>query len=155
MKNYNCNPIFSKKGSGTLSYKVSMPIKGEMEKVWENATSADKIKRYFTTDARKSLDKPGEALWAWGKEAALINILDTVPYEKILLEWNGHMVDYTVEVEITFKKVKDKIIVKITESGWENDEIGIKNALSNCSGWSDYLNALKVFTELKLTYLHR
>jgi len=155
MKNYNCKPLFTKKGSGSLSYKVSMPIRGEIEKVWENVTKADKIKRYFTTDAKKDLDKTGEVLWAWGNDAALINVIESIPFEKIVLEWNGNMVDYIVTAEITLKKIKDKIIVRILETGWENDEIGIKNALSNCNGWSDFLNALKVFTEYKLSYLHR
>jgi uncharacterized protein YndB with AHSA1/START domain len=155
MKNYNLKPLYSKTGTGTLGYKVSMPIRGEMEKVWDYLTKAENIKRYFTTDAKKDLNKPGEVLWAWGEEATLINVLEVVPYEKVVIEWNGNMVDYKIRTEFNLKKTKNRIVVRITEDGWENDEIGIKNALSNCSGWSDFLNALKVYTEHKISYLNK
>jgi uncharacterized protein YndB with AHSA1/START domain len=155
MKNYNCKPLYQKTGTGTLGYKISMPIKGELEKVWNNLSKAENIKRFFTTDAKKDMDKPGEVLWAWGDDAALIEVIESVPFEKIIIEWNGNMVDYKIRTEFNLKKIKNKIVVRISENGWENDEIGIKNALSNCNGWSDFLNALKVYTEHKISYLNK
>ena len=155
MKNYNCKPLFTKTGNGTLGYNIGMLIRSDIENVWQNLTRAENIKRFFTTEAKKDLDTTGEVLWAWGDNAAILNITGVTPLSKIALEWNGNLVDYKIRVEITLKKVKNKVLVKISEKGWENDELGIKNALSNCNGWSDFLNALRVFTEYKISYLNK
>jgi uncharacterized protein YndB with AHSA1/START domain len=155
MKHYNCKPLFTKTGNGAIGYNIGMLIRSEPEKVWENLTKAENIKRYFTTEAKKDMDSPGEVLWAWGDNAALLNVLEVTPLSRLFFEWNGNLVDYKIRTEITLKKVKNKTLVKISEKGWENDEKGIKNALSNCNGWSDFLNALRVFTEYKISYLNK
>ena len=38
---------------------------------------------------------------------------------------------------------------------WEGNEEGVKSAFANCSGWTEFLNALKVFTEYKISYLNK
>ncbi|HEY5533653.1 MAG TPA: SRPBCC domain-containing protein [Ignavibacteria bacterium] len=155
MKNYNCKPLYTKTGNGSLHYKIGMQIRGELDKVWDNVTKSENLMRYFTSDAKKNLDTTGEVLWAWGENAVILNVIEVVPHSKIVLEWNGNMVEYKIRAEITFQQIKNKVLVKISESGWENSELGIKNALSNCNGWSDFLNALRVFTEYKISYLNK
>ena len=86
----------------------------------------------------------------WGEEAALLNVLEVTPYEKIVFEWNAMNVDYKTKVTFSFEDVKGKIRVKIRETGWEMNDEGVKSAFANCSGWTEFLNALKVFIEYKI-----
>jgi uncharacterized protein YndB with AHSA1/START domain len=153
MKNYKYNPIYDKEGTGPVNFTVGTSIKSTLENTWKNACSADLIKRYFTSDARRDLDKGGEVLWAWGEEGALINVLEVYPLEKIVFEWNGYNVDHRIKCEFLFELKNDKVIVKIKESGWEMNEEGIKSAFANCSGWTEFLNALKVYTEHGIGFL--
>lgn len=153
MKNYIFNQLYEKCCPGDVHFTVGTGIKASMEKVWDNVCKAENVKKYFTTDARRDLDKGGEILWIWGDEAALINVLEVYPNEKIVFEWNGYNVDYRVRCEFLFESSGGKVRLKIKESGWEMNEEGTKSAFANCSGWTEYLNALKVFTEHKISFL--
>lgn len=155
MKNYVFNPLHEVSCPGTIYFTVGMVIKSDIETLWNNVCKADNVKRYFTTDARRDLDKGGEILWVWKDEAALINVTEVYPNEKIVFEWNGANVDYRVRTEFTFEPNNDKVRLKIREYGWEGDVEGVKSAFANCSGWTEFLNALKVFTEFNISYLNK
>lgn len=155
MKTYKYNPLFKQSCPGNINYTVGIVIKSDIETVWENVCKADIVKNYFTTDARRDLDKGGEVLWVWGDEAALINILEVFPNEKLVFEWNAPNVEYRVRTEFIFEIVNGKVKLKIKETGWEGDESGAKSAFANCSGWTEFLNALKVYTEYKISYLNK
>lgn len=155
MKNYIFNPLFEKCCPGDVHFTVGMAIKSNIETVWEKVCKADLVKKYFTTDARRDLDKGGEVLWVWGEEAALINVLEVYPNEKIIFEWNAANVEYRIRTEFLFEVSNEKVIMKIKEMGWEANEEGVKSAFANCSGWTEFLNALKVFIEYKITYLNK
>lgn len=153
MKNYIFNPLYETSCPGDVHFTVGTVIKSNIETVWDNVCKAENVKKYFTTDARRDLDKGGEILWVWGEEAALINVIEVYPNEKIIFEWNGYNVDYRVRAEFIFEASNGKVRLKIKESGWEMNEEGAKSAFANCSGWTEYLNALKVFTEHKIAFL--
>ena len=127
MKPYKYNSLFEKSCPGKVNYTVGIVIKSDLKTVWENVCKADLVKKYFTTDARRDLDKGGEVLWVWGDEAALLN----------------------------FENINGKVKIKIKETGWDGDESGAKSAFANCSGWTEFLNALKVYTEYNIAYLNK
>jgi uncharacterized protein YndB with AHSA1/START domain len=153
MKNYIFSPLYEKSCPGDVHFTVGTVIRSNIETVWDNVCKADKVKKYFTTDARRDLDKGGEILWVWGEEAALISVFEVYPNEKIVLEWNGYNVDYRIRTEFLFEETNSKVTLKIRESGWEMNEEGIKSSFANCSGWTEFLNALKVYTEHKIAFL--
>ncbi len=155
MKNYIYNPLHENSCPGKVHFTVGILIKSDIETVWENVCRPENIKKYFTTDARRDLDKGGEVLWVWGDDAALINVLEVYPDEKIIFEWNGWNVEYRIRTEFIFENNNGKIRLKIKEAGWESNDEGIKSAFANCSGWTEFLNALKVYTEYKITYLSK
>ena len=155
MKKYNYTPLYENAGSGDLNFSIGIFIKAPVEQVWDNIVKAENVKKYFTTDARKNMDKAQEILWVWGEDAALINVIQVTEYEKVVFEWNGYNVEYKVKTEFTLEKKEKDTLVKIKESGWDMDAKGTKSALANCNGWSDFLNALKVFTEYKISYLNK
>ena len=155
MKNYRYNPLYEKPGTGEVCFNIGIIINSDIETVWRNVCRAENVKKYFTTDARRDLDKGGEVLWAWGDDGALINVTEVTPNSKIVFEWNGYKVDYRTKGEFTFEKKKKCVVVKIKESGWELNDEGVKSAFANCNGWSDFLNALKIYTEYDIAYLNK
>ncbi len=150
MKNYIFHPLHEKSCPGEVHFTTGILIKADIETVWDNVCKAENVKKYFTTDARKDLDNEGEALWVWGEEASLLNVLEVTPYEKFVFEWNAMNVDYKTRTTFSFEDVNGKIRVKIRETGWEMNDAGVKSAFANCSGWTEFLNALKVFIEYKI-----
>jgi len=49
---------------------------------------------------------------------------------------------------VDFEKTgEDETLVKISESGWDSTDEGLKMSYGNCMGWSQMLSALKAFTE--------
>ncbi|MDZ4712496.1 MAG: SRPBCC domain-containing protein [bacterium] len=155
MKNYIFSPLFQECCPGDVHFTVGTVIRADLETVWNNVCKADIVMKYFTTDARKDLDKGGEVLWVWGEEAALISVLEVHPNEKIVFEWNGFNVNYRIRTEFIFESNNGKSRLKIRESGWEKSDEGIKSGFANCSGWTEFLNALKVYTEYKIIYLNK
>jgi len=155
MKNYVFSPLHENLCPGNIHFTVGTVIKSDIETLWENVTKGEMVKQYFTTDARRDLDKGGEVLWVWGDEAALINVLEVHPNEKIVFEWNGSNVEYRIRTEFIFEDNNGKVRLKIKENGWEGNDEGVKSAFANCSGWTEFLNALKVFTEYKISYLNK
>jgi uncharacterized protein YndB with AHSA1/START domain len=155
MKNYIYNPLFENTGTGNVHFKVAAVINAKIETVWDNVCKADKLKQYFTSDARRDLDKGGLVLWAWGDEGALLNVLEVYNHEKIVFEWNGHKVDYKVKTQFIFEKKNSKVLLQIKEAGWEMNEDGMRSAFANCSGWSEYLSALKVYTEYNICFMKK
>ncbi len=154
MKNYIFNPLYEEFCPGNVHFTTGVIIKSNIETVWNNVCKADRIKKYFTTDSRRDLDSGGEVLWVWGEEAALINVLEVYPNEKIIFEWNAMNVNYKTKVEFNFEQKNEKVLIKVKETGWEMNEEGVKSAFANCSGWTEFLNALKVFVEYKICYLN-
>ncbi len=155
MKNYTYNPLYDKSCPSNIHFTVGTVIKSDLETVWKNVCKAEIVRKYFTTDAHRDLDKGGEVLWVWGEEAAIINVLEVHPDEKIIFEWNGSNVEYRIRAEFIFEELKGRVKLKIKESGWEGDEPGVKSAFANCSGWTEFLNALKVYTEYNISYLNK
>ena len=155
MKKYNYIPLHEILGTGSVHYKIGIMINSDIKTVWDNVCKCEKVKKYFTTDARRDLDKGGEVLWVWGDDGVIINVIEVLPTDKFTFEWNGHSVDYRVKTEFTFEKKEKNVLVQIKESGWDLNDRGVRSALANCNGWSDFLNALKIYTEHKISYLNK
>lgn len=153
MKNYIFSELKEKTCPGDIHFTTGVLIKSDIDTLWDAVSKAENVKKYFTTDARRDLDTEGEVLWIWGEEAALIKVIHVVVRKKIIFEWNAMHVDYRTRVEFSFEEKNDRIKVKIKESGWEMNEAGIKSAFANCSGWTEFLNALKVYIENGIAFL--
>lgn len=155
MKNYIFSPLHEKSCPGDVHFTVGTVIRSDIETVWDNVCKAENVKKYFTTDARRDLDKGGEVLWVWGEEAALISVVEVYPNEKIIFEWNGFEVDYRVRAEFKFESINGKVKLRIKETGWEMNEKGVKSAFADCSGWTEFLSALRVYVENRIAFLNK
>ncbi|CAN5642694.1 hypothetical protein BH10BAC5_BH10BAC5_28970 [soil metagenome] len=153
MKDFHYTPLLEKSGEGEVGFTIGSAINASLSKVWENVCKGENLKKYFNTDTKGDLDSVGQVIWIWGEQGVVINVLEVIPFEKIVFEWNGNNVEYTVRTEFHFELIKKETIIKIKEKGWLNDTKGLKSAFANCSGWTEYLNALKVHIEYNINFL--
>ncbi len=154
MHSYSFNPVSKNVAPGDVYFIVAASIKADIETVWNNAIKAVNVKKYFTTDSLNDLETLGEVLWVWGDETALIEVDEVEQLRKISFHWNAPFVDYAVRTEFTFEESNGRVNVKIKESGWLFDVYGIKSSYANCSGWTEYLCALRVFTEFGISFFN-
>jgi uncharacterized protein YndB with AHSA1/START domain len=70
-----------------------------------------------------------------------------IPNELITFEWEGSPGRDTL-VEMKFEMAgPDATIVRIAESGWEENDENLQRSYGNCMGWSQMVSALKAYTE--------
>lgn len=155
MNSYTFSPISKNIAPGDVYFLVATSVRSDIETVWNNAVKSKNVRRYFTTDSLNDLDMPGEVLWVWGDETALIEVEEVEMHRKIVMHWNAPFVDYAVRTEFTFEELNGKVNIKIKESGWNFDVYGIKSSYANCSGWTEYLCALRVFTEFGINFFNK
>lgn len=155
MHSYTFNPVSKIVAPGEVYFIVAGVVRSDIETVWDNVTKAKNVKKYFTTDALNDLDTLGEVLWVWGDETALIEVDEVELHKKIVFHWNAPFVNYAVKTEFTFEESNGRVNIKIKESGWEFEVYGIKSSYANCSGWTEFLSALRVFTEFEISYFNK
>lgn len=153
MSNPTYAPLHEKLGEGPISFTVGTTLKANLQTVWDHVCKAELVTKYFPTAAVGDLDKGGEVLWSWGDDGALLNIMEVYPNEKIVFEWNAYMEEYRLTTEFIFEEGKGFTRLKIKEKGWYNDDKGVKSALANNGGWTEFVNALKIFLEHKIAFL--
>jgi uncharacterized protein YndB with AHSA1/START domain len=75
-------------------------------------------------------------------------VTKVVPNELIVFEWKAQDGDYKTHVEIAFEPLDAKsTLVKITESGWKENQKGLDSSYGNCQGWMNMASCLKAFLE--------
>ncbi len=155
MHSYTYNPVSKNIAPGDVYFIVAGTVKSDIATVWDNATKGSAIKQFFTTDSLNDLDTLGEVLWVWGEETALLEVDEVEFHKRIVFHWNAPFVDYAVRTEFIFEESNGRVNIKIKESGWLFDVYGIKSSYANCSGWTEFLCSLRVFTEFGISYFNK
>ena len=137
-----------------LKFQVQTKIQKPVAEVFDAVQNPDKLSGYFTNGGASAPlaqgttvewafeDTPGEKMGPFP-----VKVKKVVPNESITFEWEGAPGRDT-EVEIAFEATApDETLVKISESGWRENQEELNRSYSNCMGWSQMLSALKAFTE--------
>ncbi len=141
-----------------LKFRVFAHISKPVHEVFEAVADPDKLSCYFTTGGAKGrLEEGATVSWDFHDfpGAFPVRVIEVVPDERIVLEWEAHEPDgdgpaYDTTVTMQFKPVdgeSGRTLVEIAEEGWHETEAGLKGSYGNCMGWSQMLAALKVWIE--------
>lgn len=134
-----------------LKFQVQTKIQKPVEEVFDAVYNPDKLSKYFTTAGSSGpLDEGTTVMWSWHDYPGShpVNVIKTVPNELIIFEWEVMSGGYNTRTEITFEALNDReTLVKITESGWEENEKGLKESYGNCFGWTQMICSLKAWVE--------
>lgn len=137
-----------------LKFQVQTRIQKPVEEVFSAVQEPDKLSGYFTNGGASATLKAGTTVeWAFAdnpdeeKLAFPVEVKEVVPNELIVLAWEGAPGRQT-RVEMRFEKAgENETIVRISESGWEENQNDLNLSYGNCMGWSQMLSALKAYVE--------
>lgn len=137
-----------------LKFQVQTKIQKPVEEVFHAVHDPDKLSGYFTNGgASAPLNEGTTVEWRFADNpddepiVAPVTVLEVIPNELIVLEWDGARPGKT-RVEMNFEKTgPEETLVKISESGWRENQEGLDSSYGNCMGWSQMLSALKAYSE--------
>jgi uncharacterized protein YndB with AHSA1/START domain len=137
-----------------LKFQVQTKIQKPVEEVFDAVQNPDKLSGYFTNGGASAPLNEGTIVeWAFAdnpdeeKLAFPVEVKQVVKNELIVLEWEGAPGRQT-RVEMKFEKDgPNETIVRISESGWNENQDDLNRSYGNCMGWSQMLSALKAYTE--------
>ncbi len=134
-----------------LKFTVHTKIQKPLTEVFDAVYNPNKLSKFFTTGGSSGpLDEGTTVTWAWHDYPGNydVNVIKMVPNCLILLEWATTSGGYNTRTEIAFEEIgANDTLVKITESGWNEDEKGLKDSYGNCAGWTEVLCCLKAWVE--------
>jgi len=134
-----------------LKFTVQTKVQKSVEDVFDAVYNPDKLSKYFTTGGSSGpLDAGQTVMWSWhdypGEHPVYVK--ESVPNKLIAFEWEAGEGGYNTRTEITFESLgAEETLVKITESGWKENEKGLKDSYGNCFGWTQMSCCLKAWAE--------
>ncbi len=132
-------------------FQVYAKIAKPVAEVFDAVTDPKKLSAYFTTGgASGPLEEGATVTWAFGDFPGRfpVRVTRVVPDERIEFEWEVEGGGYDTKVEMTFEALDaNTTMVRIAESGWKQDDKGLKASYGNCFGWTQMLCCLKVWIE--------
>lgn len=138
-----------------LRFRVFAHISKPVDEVFEAVADPSMLSSYFTTGGASGRIEEGATVqWSFHDFPGSfpVRVLEVVPGKRIVLEWDSNDADkeapkYTT-VTMQFTAVEGgRTLVEITEEGWRGTPSGLKASYENCMGWSQMLDALKVWVE--------
>ena len=137
-----------------LKFQVQTKIQKPVAEVFDAVRNPEKLSGYFTNGGASAPlvegttvewafeDTPGEKMGPFP-----VKVKKVVPNKSIVFEWEGAPGRDTL-VEMSFEETaSDETLVKISESGWQENQDELNRSYSNCMGWSQMVSALKAFVE--------
>jgi uncharacterized protein YndB with AHSA1/START domain len=137
-----------------LKFQIQTKIQKPVNEVFDAVYNPAKLSGYFTNGgASAPLDEGTTVQWAFadnpGQEpiAFPVTVIQTIPNKLIVLEWQG-AADHNTRVEMNFEASDhDSTIVRISETGWRENQDELDRSYMNCYGWSQMVSALKAYVE--------
>jgi uncharacterized protein YndB with AHSA1/START domain len=137
-----------------LRFQVQTKIQKPVAEVFDAVQNPDKLSGYFTNGGASAPlvegttvewafeDTPGEKIGPFP-----VKVKKVGPNKSITFEWEGAPGRDTL-VEMSFEATaQDETLVKISESGWNENQDELNRSYGNCMGWSQMVSALKAYTE--------
>ena len=137
-----------------LKFEVQIKIQKPIDEVFDAVYDPKKLSGFFTNGGASAPMEAGTTVqWAFDdtpgqpKFEFPIQVVESVPNERIVFKWEG-LPGTMNTVRIEFEKTGEaETLVKISESGWDSTDEGLKMSYGTCMGWSQMLCALKAFVE--------
>jgi uncharacterized protein YndB with AHSA1/START domain len=137
-----------------LKFEVYTKIQKPVEEVFSAVQDPQKLSGYFTNGGASAPmiegttvewafeDTPGEKVGPFP-----VRVKKVIANVLINFNWEGAPGRDTL-VEMKFEADgPSATVVRISESGWDENEENLKRSYSNCMGWSQMVSALKAYTE--------
>jgi uncharacterized protein YndB with AHSA1/START domain len=127
-----------------IGFAVSQRIRLPLKTVWEAATEAKHLNKFFTSGSKGDITPACDpVVWNWkGGASVQLVVTECVPLKAFQFKWKGPDNDETL-VRFEFKREKSQTVIRIYEAGWKSERIDA--AFDHCGGWSEWLYGLKAY----------
>ena len=140
-----------------LKFRVFGRVAKPVAEVFEAVVDPASLSAFFTTGgAVGRLEKGATVTWDFADfpGAFPVQVVEVVTPEKIVLRWPSNEAGASgqeTEVTMVFSDTGDgRTLVEISESGWGNNQSGLKASYGSCMGWAQMVCALKLWVERKI-----
>ncbi|WP_156308545.1 SRPBCC domain-containing protein [Sphingobacterium endophyticum] len=131
-----------------LSAKASIEVLKPIEEVFEAIINPDKMSNYFIERSSGRLEEGVTVEWKFPEFEDIFPVTGKVirSYDYISFDWSGG--EEGMLVEIFLEAYQDIFtVVRIKESYMPINDEGIKQAIGQTEGWSNFLACLKAYLE--------
>jgi len=135
-----------------VKFQVQLKIRKPVEEVFDAVVDPARLTRYFIQASSGPLVEGATVQWKFAEvpEPLDVIVIKVVRPEAIVFEWPASG-GYNTRVEMAFKPIDGaSTLVQITESGWREDEAGIKDSYGNAGGWMHMMCCLKAYLEYSI-----
>lgn len=141
-----------------LKFEVQTKIQKPLAEVFDAVYNPNKLSHYFTMGGASGPLKEGTTVtWHFADSPGTPNyrhdrfpvrVKKVVQNSLIVLEWKAQDGDYNTRVEMRFESLgPESTLVRISESGWKENQAGLESSYSNCQGWMQMSCCLKAYVE--------
>lgn len=131
-----------------LSAKASIEVLKPIEEVFEAIINPDKMSNYFIERSSGRLEEGVTVEWKFPEFDDIFPVTGKLirSYDYISFDWSGG--EDGMLVEIFLEAYQDIFtVVRIKESYMPVNDEGIKQAIGQTEGWSNFLACLKAYLE--------
>ena len=129
----------------SLTSKASLQIQKPVSEVFEAIVNPAQMTQYFISESNGKMETGVELLWKFPE------FPDRYPVTNIQVQTNqsvSFVWDPETVVKIILEAQEDgSTIVRVRESGKENNEINLKRLVQNTGGWANFLACMKAYLE--------
>jgi uncharacterized protein YndB with AHSA1/START domain len=127
-----------------VSVNVSDRVRRPVHDVFTAIVDPTKLSRFFISSASGPL-KAGEKVdWVFADVGAnlSVDVKEIVPDSRIVFGWTASGTTAAVTIALE-PRGPNATLVRITEEGWPLDRDGVKRALGQTAGWTDFICCMK------------
>ncbi|MNJ96755.1 hypothetical protein D3C87_144870 [compost metagenome] len=132
-------------------FEVKIIVQKPVHEVFDAVYNPKKLSGYFTTGGASAPLKEGTTVqWDFADfpGAFPVQVKQVVADKLIVIEWEASEGGYNTQTEFIFEALNPKETqVKISETGWKENEKGIISSYQNCQGWTQMGCAMKAYLE--------
>lgn len=140
--------FFRTKDMEKLTSKAAITIHKPMDEVFEAIVNPEIMSQYFISKGSARLEQGTQVMWEFPEfEGSYpVQVKDVIPNQLIILDWDPQSI---VKIELQEDKNKNTT-VRVSEEGYQANEKGIKWAIGQTEGWSNFLSCMKAWLEYRI-----
>ncbi len=130
----------------TVKFQVQLKIRKPVAEVFDAVVDPKKLAGYFVKEASAPMIAGQTVMWSFPEfdGSFPVEVDEVVKDERIALRWDSETGDFKTRIAMVFKPIDaQNTLVQISESGWANDEDGLKASHGNAGGWMHMMMGLK------------
>jgi uncharacterized protein YndB with AHSA1/START domain len=137
----------------------SILVRSTPERVYDALATAAGLNAWFTTESLIEPPPNGKLYFYW-KDWGVDHytgeshgaVIEAIRPERFVFQWPVDIGSYHTTVAINFEPTGEGTVVKLIESGYQENADKLQNMLNRATGWGEALTLMKFYVEHGVTY---